>query len=59
MFYLLILGSKFNPTANKAKVRELVNAGAPERVQRMDSLYCTDIRKIPAKQGLGKTVCCI
>lgn len=32
MFYLLTLGSRFHPTANKAKVTELAGAGALRRV---------------------------
>lgn len=42
MFYLLILGSKLNPTAKKAKVAELASAGARKQVLRTDSLYHAD-----------------
>lgn len=42
MFYLLILGSKFSPTAKNAKVTGLANAEALKQALRIDSLYCAD-----------------
>lgn len=42
MFYLLILGSKFNPTAKNAKVTGLANAEALKQALRIDSLYRAD-----------------